>query len=222
MPRSGKTSFLKDNGLTIAVLALFLFSWIGQLFAGWHSHNNELETHGQATIPLLEYVVSGHFLESTFENWESEFLQMMIFVVLSSFLYQRGSSESNPLPDEHSEKSHYKKKYFVNHPLLRKLYESSLSLALLVLFLFSFLGHWWAGLIDDNVKRSLAPQPQPPQSAWEFLSSSEFWFQSFQNWQSEFLSIGVITYLSIYLRQKGSAQSKPVDAPHTKTEEGAG
>lgn len=218
MVRGARIGFIKDNGLTLTVMGLFLFSWAGQLLTGWMTYNDELRDHGQTLLTLLQYVRSGHFLESTMENWESEFLQMMIFVVLSAYLYQRGSAESNPLPDEKQPKQKFRRRYFVHHPLLRKLYENSLSLALLVLFLVSFLGHWYGGWITENEERLMAPNRQPPVSGAEFLFSAKFWFQSFQNWQSEFLSIGVITFLSVYLRQKNSAQSKEVDSPHLRTE----
>ncbi|MBX3021917.1 MAG: hypothetical protein KF799_09600 [Bdellovibrionales bacterium] len=216
MPRITSRSFLKDNGLTLAMMALFVVSWIGQMWTGWNAHNEGLRQHHATLLTFWQYLQSGDFIESTFENWESEFLQMMIFVVLSAYLYQRGSAESNPLPDEEHSQPHYAKLYFAQQRLLRRVYENSLSLALLLLFTLSFMGHAYGGWLAENAQRRLTDDS--PQSLWQFVSGSDFWFQSFQNWQSEFLSIAVITYLSIFLRQKGSAQSKQVDAPHSRTE----
>jgi hypothetical protein len=209
--------FLRVNGLSIALLALFFLSWCGQFFAGFHSFNSDLLEHGRSQITMPSYFFSSHFWESTFENWESEFLQMAFFVVLTAFLYQRGSSESNPLPEERAEKKTYKRKYFVGRPFARKIYENSLSLALFLLFLISFVGHLLSGVKEENLYRSMVPVPQPPLSVGGFLRDSKFWFQSWQNWQSEFLSVAIIVILSIFLRQKGSSQSKEVDEPHLHT-----
>jgi hypothetical protein len=166
---------------------------------------------------MAEYAQSGHFIEATFENWESEFLQMGLYVVLTAALYQKGSAESNPLPEDPQRKQKFPKRYFVGRPVLRRLYENSLSLALFTLFLFSFALHLYGGWREENLRRAISPLHSAPQSLLEFFGSSDFWFQSFQNWQSEFLSVAAIVYLSIYLRQKGSSQSKPVDAPHHLT-----
>jgi hypothetical protein len=209
--------WLRDHGLVLALSVLFLASITGQFITGFESHNDELKTHEQPELTMLEYVRSGHFIEATFENWESEFLQMGIYVVLTASLYQRGSAESNPLPDEPHDEKKFPRRYFVHHPVLRHLYESSLSLMLMLLFLLSFALHLYGGWREENLKRAISQAHLPPQSIAAFLGSSDFWFQSFQNWQSEFLSVGAIVYLSIYLRQKGSSQSKDVDAPHMKT-----
>jgi hypothetical protein len=206
---------LRDNGLTFAALLLFAGSFLGQAITGLYSYNDELKKLGGAPTDFASYLHSGHFIEATFENWESEFLQMAIFVVLSAFLYQKGSAESNPPPEENAPPAPRLRRYFKGHSVWRKLYENSLSLALFGLFLLSFVAHLYGGLAKENVERRLAGQT--PATVGEFFTGADFWFQSFQNWQSEFLSIGAITFLSIYLRQKDSAQSKPVDAPHSKT-----
>lgn len=201
----------------MVLVTLFLMSWAGQFWTGLLSHNEDLTRHRARPVSALEYLSSGHFLESTFENWESEFLQMAVFVWLTAKLYQRGSAESSPLPDERPKKRNPPKRYFKDAPLVRALYENSLSLALLSLFFISFIGHLYGGWKEENLKRALTQDA--PVSLNEFVISSDFWFQSFQNWQSEFLSIGVVVVLTIFLRQKGSAQSKEVDDPHWKTKE---
>lgn len=209
--------WLRDHGLLLALSALFVASLFGQFVTGYHSHNDELKSNHQPPISIAEYATSGHFIEATFENWESEFLQMGLYVVLTAALYQRGSAESNPLPDEPQDEKKFPKRYFKNNRLARKLYENSLSLVLFFLFAMSFCLHFYGGWREENLKRMISPEHAPPQSMTEFLGSSDFWFQSFQNWQSEFLSVAALVWLSIYLRQKGSAQSKPVDAPHDMT-----
>jgi hypothetical protein len=211
--------FFRKNGLSVTLLSLFVIFWIGQFCFGFHAYNDELQSHRWPAVSESEYLSSGHFWESTFENWESEFLQMALYVILTTFLYQKGSSESNPLPEEKEDKKVYRKKYFAKRFWLRKIYENSLSLALGVLFLISFFGHLESGLRHENLNRAMAPVALPPLEMKDFLGDPEFWFQSMQNWQSEFLSVGVIVILSIFLRQKDSSQSKEVDAPHFKTEE---
>lgn len=212
-------AFFRKNGLTLALLALFLATWIGQFFVGFHTFNDDLQQHGMPVVSKGSYLLTGHFWESTFENWESEFLQMAVYVILTVFLYQQGSSESNPLPEEGIEEKSFPERYFVGRPVLRKLYENSLSLTLFLLFLFSFTGHLYSGLSEENLRRAISPARLPPLKMSEFAFEPEFWFQSLQNWQSEFLSVGVLVILTVYLRQKDSAQSKHVDAPHTLTED---
>ena len=214
---TGMTKILKNNGLSLTLLGLFLACWGGQFATGYRTHNQDLLTHHRPPLTRFEYLQSGMFWEATFENWESEFLQMAIYTVFTAFLYQRGSSESNPLPDEGGGTKKCPKRYFRDRPLLRKLYENSLSLALFALFLMSFVGHLVSGHYAENLERAIAPRPLAPQSTAEFLRDSQFWFQSLQNWQSEFFSVAVMVVLTVFLRQKGSAQSKEVDAPHLKT-----
>lgn len=215
MNRIGK--LCRDNGLTIVLMLLFLGTWSGQFWTGLASHNEERVEHRLPEITARQYLTSGHFIESTFENWESEFLQMALFVWLTAKLYQRGSAESNPLPDEKTGKKKSPIRHFKNRPFLRKLYENSLGLALFTIFMISFLLHLYGGWKEQNLKIQMAPSPQPEMSIAAFLWSADFWFQSFQNWQSEFLSVASIVVLTIFLRQKDSAQSKEMDAPHLET-----
>ncbi len=210
--------FFTNNGLSSTMLGIFGVSFVGQIASGFAVYNDELRHFHVAAISLRDYLVSGHFVEATFENWESEFLQMGLFVILTIFLYQKGSSESNPPPDQPQEEKKFPKRYFKKSPYVRKLYENSLGMALGFLFVICFILHACGGWREQNFKVSIGAAPGPTVSLAEFIGSSDFWFQSFQNWQSEFFSMGVMILLSIYLRQKGSAQSKQVDAPHTYTE----
>jgi hypothetical protein len=221
-----KTSFtdkLRDNGLSLALIALFLLFWVGQALTGQHEYNEEQRQHGQPQLDLREYLKSSHFLEATAENWESEFLQMSAYVLFTCFLYQRGSAESKS-PDEEEEvdrdpqlsQSKAKAPWPVRHGgWVLTLYSSSLSIAFVSLFFISFALHAIAGTAAYN-ETELTHGGQPI-STWEYLQSAQFWFESLQNWQSEFLAIVSMVVLSIFLRQRGSPESKPVDAPHGQT-----
>jgi len=208
---------LLENGLSIVLIAVFLASWGAQALIGLRAYNGEREEHGSVPIDFGTYLSSGHFIEATAENWESEFLQMAAFVWLTSFLFQKGSPESkgpyNPDSDEPpiSENSPWP----VRHGgWVLKLYGSSLSVAFGGMFLIAFLLHAWGGASvysEDQVEHG-----QVPVSMARYMTTSRFWFESLQNWQSEFLAIAAMVILGIFLRQKGSPQSKPVTTPHAR------
>lgn len=215
--------FLHRNSLSITFLVLFLLSMAGQFLTGLKEYNNERSEKKQLRVTATQYFHTGHFIEATFENWESEFLQMMLFVWLTIFLYQKGSSESKKFEDKEDvdrEPSPHRKG--APWPVRKggwvlAIYKHSLTLSLLLLFILSFLLHLYGSLKDEN--EQLASKGLPSESLTMYISDSRFWFESFQNWQSEFLSVFAIVILSIFLRQKGSPQSKPVDAPNDETGE---
>lgn len=215
--------FIKNNSLSIIFLLLFIFSIAAQIYFGREEFNKELEENGAAAVSLNEYFASGHFFESTFENWESEFLQMALFVWLTIFFMQKGSSESKKFdgtdePDREPDPNRKGAPWPVRKGgIILKLYKSSLTLSLFILFIASFILHFYGSLKDQNLQHSL--KGEPTETVSEYMADSKFWFESFQNWQSEFLSVFAIIVLSIYLRQKGSSQSKPVDAPNDETGE---
>jgi hypothetical protein len=209
---------LRENGLTLALLGLFAASWAGQIATGHRAYNNERKDARQPPVTLGEYLSTGHFVEATAENWESEFLQMGAFVWLTSFLYQRGSPESKDPRGEDPEPPVTDQSPW---PARRggwvaAVYGQSLALTLLFMFLVSFVAHAAGGRVEYNEQQ--ARLGQEPVTLAGFLGTSEFWFQSFQNWQSEFLSIAVMVVLGIWLRQRGSKESKPVNAPHDANE----
>ncbi len=215
--------FLRNNSLSIVFLLLFLLSMVAQVYFGLQEYNKENLEEGGKTVGFIVYLGSGHFRQATFENWESEFLQMALFVWLTIFLYQKGSSESKKFDgtDEVDREPDPGKK---NAPWpvkkggwILQIYKHSLTLSLLLLFVISFILHFCGSRYDENEKNLL--QGQPVKGYVEYLKDSRFWFESFQNWQSEFLSVFAIVALSIFLRQKGSPQSKPVDAPNDETED---
>ncbi|MBD0283927.1 MAG: hypothetical protein ICV79_00690 [Flavisolibacter sp.] len=214
---------LKNNGLSLVFFILFLLSIIGQAITGLKQHNQEMQDEGGQQLTMVQYFTSGHFLQSTFENWESEFLQMALFLILSIFLYQKGSSESKD-PDKKEEvdrQPNPRKKdapWAVKHGgFVLRIYEHSLCYALSLLFILSFLLHWYGSLKDFNEEQLL--KGKPTETAMQYLGNSRLWFESFQNWESEFLSILALVAFSIFLREKGSPQSKPVDAPNSETGE---
>ncbi len=214
-------TFFKNNGLCICFLILFIASFSGQVIFGFEEHNKELINEGVNTINLLSYFTSGHFFQSTFENWESEFLQMALFVAATIFLKQKGSSESKKIdePEEVDRQPDPSKKDapwpVKKGGFILKIYKHSLTIVLLLLFIMSFIIHFFGSLKDEN--EQLLRSGKPLETASSYLTDSRFWFESFQNWQSEFLSVFAIIMLSIYLRQIGSSQSKPVDAPNMET-----
>jgi hypothetical protein len=221
--RAALVRWFRDNALSLATLLLFLLAAVGQVAAGFNAHNDELAEQGQAAISLGTYLTTGHFIEAIFENWESEFLQMAVFVWLSAQLRQKGSAESKPI-DEPFEGDEDPRKHRADPdapwPVRRGgwvlwLYERSLVIAFLCLFASSFVFHAVGGRLQENEQR--AERGVPQQSLVEFMSSSQFWFESFQNWQSEFLAVFTVVTLTIFLRQRGSPQSKPVAAPHGET-----
>jgi hypothetical protein len=216
-------NWVRDNGLTLVLLGIFLLSLTGQALTGWSSENQTRAEHHVAPLIFTAYVGSGAFLSALFENWESEFLQMWAFVMLTAYLYQRGSPESKD-PDKAAPQDRDpaldEKKRDAPWPvraggLVRVVYSHSLGLALLVLFLASFALH----LINSarNAADEAIAHGQTAPTIGAYAIDPEFWFESFQNWQSEFLSTAVLIVLAVYLRERGSPESKPVAAPNAKT-----
>ncbi|MEO8150398.1 MAG: DUF6766 family protein [Bacteroidia bacterium] len=220
--REKRHSFIYKNGLTIAFLILAVISIALQSITGLHQYNEFLKEHNQTAVSMPVYFKSGHFIEATFENWESEFLQMALFIWFTVFLRQKGSSESKKLTGKEEVDRQPQKN--VNAPwpvrkggMVLAIYKHSLSLSLMFLFIISFVLHWYGSNKDFNEQQIL--ESKPAETMLAYLSNSRLWFESFQNWQSEFLSVFAIIFLSIYLREIGSPQSKPVDAPHSETGE---
>jgi hypothetical protein len=215
---------LRENGLSLVLFGLFLLFLAGQSIAGQYHYNQEQTEHGDQPVSYGTYLTTGSFLESVMENWESEFLQMAAFAIFTTFLYQKGSAESkSPDKPEAVDKEPDSTEPDAPWPVRRggwilKLYQHSLSIALLLLFLFSFWLHAVGGALDYSEEQ--VAHGEQAVTTLGYLATSQFWFESLQNWQSEFLSIGVMVVFTIFLRQKGSPESKPVDAPHSKTGQG--
>jgi hypothetical protein len=216
--------FWKNNGLMVVLIMLFALSIIGHLLTGWRVSAADALRHAQPAPSLLGYTGSAEFLSTVFENWESEFLQMAAYVVLTAMLIQKGSSESKdsdePNRDENlqSQAANPGAPAILRWgPLWREVYARSLGLALAILFILSFVMHWTQSARAAS-QEALAHR-EPAVGVLSYLLDPQLWFESFQNWQSEFLSTAVLVVLSIYLRQRESPESKAVAAPHTQTGE---
>jgi hypothetical protein len=214
---------LHNNGLSIVLFSLFVVFEIGLSIVGQRQYNQERIDHRLAPLTYADYLVSGAFVEATMENWESEFLQMFAYVVLTAFLFQKGSAESKSLDGHEAvdrDPRAARLKRDAPWPVRRgglklKIYEHSLSLGLLSLFSIAFALHAISGARVHSIQE--IAHGGHAVSAIEYLGTAQFWFESLQNWQSEFFSIGVMVVFSIVLREKGSPESKPVDAPHAMT-----
>ncbi|MEA2686996.1 MAG: hypothetical protein QOE93_2191 [Actinomycetota bacterium] len=212
--------FCRDNGLSLAAFGLFLLFLVVMSITGNREYNQDQREHDEEPVGYVSYLGTGHFKESVFENWESEFLQMGGFVVLTIFLRQKGSPESKRMEgDEDVDREPDPDRPGAPWPVRRgglalRLYKNSLALALFGLFLLAFLGHAGGGAEEYGDEREAHGQPRV--SVTSYMTTSRFWFESMQNWQSEFLAVGSLVALSIYLRQMGSPESKPVDHPTPK------
>lgn len=215
--------WLHDRALTLVLMAMFGLFLGGQLVAGLAEYNHEQEQHGESPVSMAAYLATGHPWEALFENWESEFLQMAVFVLLTTFLIQKGSPESR--------RPHVRElvdadpRNFADAPdapwpvrhggWVLRVYENSLGLAFVALFLIAWVGHVLGGFAVFTADQTAHGRPHPALA--DYVTSSRFWFESFQNWQSEFLAVASMVWLAVYLRQRRSPQSKPVHAPHGET-----
>ena len=210
--------FLREHSLSLVMTALFLLALAGQSIAGYLHHNEDQQQHSQPAISYLSYLTSGAFIEATAENWESEFLQMAMFVFLTAFLIQKGSPESNDPDKEEPEVP-----VTASSPWparaggwIKSLYAYSLSIAFALLFLSSITVHAIGGAAEHNRQR--LAEGEPAITVLQYIGTSQFWFESFQNWQSEFLAIAAMVLLAVFLRHKGSPESKSVATPTWENE----
>jgi hypothetical protein len=216
-------SLFRNNGLSLVLLLLFLAFWTGQTLVGRQEYNEDRETRGLPPVALREYLHSSHFWEATGENWESEFLQMGAYVWLTVFLFQKGSSESkDPDQDSPQDEDPRAQQHKPDAPwpvrrggFILVLYENSLVLTFLLLFFVAAAIHACGGVRLYNEEEMAFGRPAI--GLIEYLETSRFWFESLQNWQSEFLAIASMVILSIFLRQRGSPESKPVAAGMSQT-----
>jgi hypothetical protein len=217
----------KNNNLSIVIFVLFLLCLAGHSVAGWKTHNDEQREHGEQEVGYRQFLGTSEFGETVFENWESEFLQMAAYVFLTVFLYQKGSSESKKhdgTDEVEEDPLAHRNDPGVPRPVKEggwrlALYKNSLGLAFAVLFLISFIGHAAAGARKYN-EEEREHGSREKVTAVSYMGKPQFWYESFQNWQSEFLAVLAIVTLSIWLRQWGSPESKPVHASHDDTGSG--
>jgi len=216
--------WLRNNGLALTLLAIFLAVIIGQSAVGWRVYNQDQRDHGEAEVGYIAYLQTPSFMEVTFENWESEFLQMAAYVLLTAWLFQKGSAESRDpeAPEDEGASGGGPPRIPDDRPwpvrqggIWLKLYENSLLIAFLLLFALAFVLHAIGGA--GQYSQEQEAHGGQAVTTLQYLRTAQFWYESLQNWQSEFLAVFAIVVLTIFLRQKGSPESKPVDAPHHQT-----
>jgi hypothetical protein len=213
--------FLKENSLSLFFLAIFLLALVGQAIAGHNLYNEEQLAHKEGTISFWRYLSSSHFGNAVTENWQSEYLQFALFALATVWLLQKGSPESKELDKagtESDEEQKVGRHADEDSPLWAKvggvrtaIYSNSVIIAMTLVFLGSWFAQSVTGWTDFNQEQSAHGEPRV---SWlGYLGSSEFWEATLQNWQSEFLAVGSFAVLVVYLRQRGSPESKPVGAP---------
>jgi hypothetical protein len=216
--------WIREHGLVTVNALLFIVFVIGMTLTGWQVSNQELIQHGAAAQSLGAYVTSGDFAEALFENWESEFLQMGSYVVLTVLLFQKGSPESKPIgqpsPQDEDPRGHADDPD-APWPVRRGgwvlvLYENSLLILFSLLLTAAFVLHAVGGAAGYSEEQQL--HGQPGVTPIEYLGTSQFWFESFQNWQSEFMVVALLAGAAVYLRQRGSGESKPVAMAHGRSQ----
>lgn len=217
--------WLRGNSLSLFFLLAFLVALVGQSLAGHRVFNENALEHGSQTVSYARYLVSSHFGEAVLENWQSEYLQFAFFIFATIWLIQRGSNESKPPQDvglESDERQLVGAHAQRNSPRWAKvggwrtaLYGNSLLLVMGAIFLASWFGQSVTGWSEFNDEQR--DHDRPPLSWTGYLARAEFWEKTLQNWQSEFLAVGTMVVYTIYLRQRGSPESKPVGAPHDQT-----
>ena len=217
--------FLRENSLGLVFGVLFLLVLVGQAFAGLADFNRRQLTEGLPEVSLARYLTSASFGSDVAENWQSEYLQFFLYTFLTVWLLQKGSPESKSLDEAGRESDRQQKvgRYATeDSPKWARaggwrltLFSNSLGLVMGLIFLGSWLAQSIAGVAAYNEEQ--LGDLQDPVSWGEYLRQPDFWNRTLQNWQSELLAVASIAVLAIYLRQRGSPQSKPVGAPHTDT-----
>jgi hypothetical protein len=217
--------FLHQNGLSIGFGAIFLGALLAQAFAGWTAFNDDQSLHGGGEISLGRYVASSSFASAVMENWQSEYLQFTLFILGTVWLLQRGSPESKEVGNEGLESEHDQQigehaaasspKWAAAGDLRTVIYSNSLLLVMGAIWIASWTAQAITSRADYNA--DLLSHREDPLSLWSYLGTADFWEKTLQNWQSEFLAVGSMAILAVYLRQRGSPESKPVGSPHDAT-----
>jgi uncharacterized protein DUF6766 len=217
--------FLHENGLSLFFGALLLAAVAGQAFVGHDAYNDEQRAHGGEPLSLGRYLTSSAFGRAVMENWQSEYLQFTLFIIATVWLLQRGSPESKELGKAGLESDREQKLGPHSSPrspawarvrgIRSAIYSNSLLIVMGLIFVGSWFAHSVTGWSEFNSEQ--LEHGEDSVSWLGYVGSSTFWEQTLQNWQSEFLAIGSMVVLSIYLRQRGSPESKPVGEPHDST-----
>jgi len=216
---------LRENSLSLVFGGMFLACLVGQAFAGLAEYNNQQQASALHTVSFWEYVRSADYAVDITENWQSEYLQFFLYIVLTVYLLQKGSPESKELDsvgretDEEQKVGEYatadSPRWASSRSWVARLYSRSLGLTMGAIFVACWAAQSVAGWVAYNEQR--LSQLQGPMSWPGYVTSADFWSRSLQNWQSEFLAIGSMAVLSIFLRERGSPESKPVGSAHDAT-----
>ena len=217
--------FLFENGLTLFFLTLLLLALVGQSIAGLAEFNSQQAVSGLQTLSYRQYLVSSDFSVDVAENWQSEFLQFLLFIFATVWLVQRGSSESKELAKVGPESDEEQKVGEHAEPdspawagaggLRQAVYSRSLGITMGTIFVLSWLAQSIAGRAAFNGQQ--LSQRQDPVSWFGYITCADFWSRTLQNWQSEFLAVAAMAIFAVYLRQRGSPESKPVGTSHDTT-----
>jgi hypothetical protein len=218
-------TWLRDQSLSLFFLGLFVLTLLGHSFAGWKSHNEVRTEHDAPVISYARYVVSSDYGEAVLENWQSEYLQFVTFIMATIWLVQRGSNESKQLDDigrESDAKQRVGPHAPANSPRWARaggwrtaIYSNSLFIVMMLIFLGSWFAQSVTGWREYN---EVQRDHDEPTIGWgTYLVRPDFWEKTLQNWQSEFLAVGTMAAYTVYLRQRGSPESKPVGAPFDET-----
>jgi hypothetical protein len=217
--------FARDNSLSLACLLAFAVSLVGQAIAGQRAFNEEQLAHGAATVSFADYIFSSSFGAAVMENWQSEFLQFTFFILVTVWLVQKGSNESKQIEEaglEADQRQRIDEYAEERSPGWAKaggwrttVYSHSLVIAMTLIF---FASWGTQSVTARNEFNDSQREHDEPTVTWvSYLGRPDFWEKTFQNWQSEFLAVGTMAVFTIYLRQRGSPESKPVGAPHDET-----
>ena len=217
--------FVSENGLTLFFVMILLVALVGQLFAGLAEFNSQQAAAGLQTLGYGQYLTSSDFAVDVAENWQSEFLQFTLYILATVYLVQRGSSESKEPGKEGLESDAKQKVAEFSGPDSPRwartrgwrlaVYSRSLTLVMAVIFAASWLAQSIAGRAAYNAQQ--LSQLQDPVSWVGYVTSADFWSRTLQNWQSEFLAVAAMAVFAVYLRQRGSPESKPVGTSHRST-----
>jgi len=217
---------LRDNGLGLTFSVLFVIVLLAESLVGLADFNGAQAEAGLGAVGYLDYVLSSAFAVDVMENWQSEFLQFLLYIVATVWLVQRGSPESKD-PDEvgtESEEQQLVGRFAKpDSPAWARaggwrtaVFSRSLGTVMGTIFVVSWLAQSIAGATAYSEEQ--LRDFHDPVSWREYLMLPDFWNRTLQNWQSELLAVASMVVLSIYLRQRGSPESKPVGAPHGATD----
>jgi hypothetical protein len=234
--RGGAFGRLREWGLTLVLSVLFAVSLLGQIFTGWVDYNGMHSENHSPPVSLGDFLQTGFSLNGIFSNTEAALLQLAVLILFTSFLYQRGAAHSRP-PGRHGERppgEAARRRWGTAHeggsgrgrgaggseehdrgPVRRWLYENSLALTFFAGFLIALGLHLYFGTLQYNWQQ--VHTRQPTVTVGQYFVTADFWFNTFDVWQAEFFAIAVLTILTVFLRQKGSAESKPVEESDEKT-----